>query len=165
MKHKVGIIMGSLSDLDTVKAAIDILDQFGVESDVVISSAHRTPDDTALWSREAKKKEYCAIIAFAGAAAHLAGAAASHTNTPVIAVPISATTLSGLDALLSAVQMPAGIPVAVMAIGKAGARNAALFACQIIAVKDEDMFNKLEEYRLEMRRKIAKDNEQLKAQL
>jgi 5-(carboxyamino)imidazole ribonucleotide mutase len=165
MKHKVGIIMGSLSDLDTVKAAIDILDQFGVESDVVISSAHRTPDDTALWSREAKKKEYCAIIAFAGAAAHLAGAAAAHTNTPVIAVPISATTLSGLDALLSAVQMPAGIPVAVMAIGKAGARNAALFACQIIAVKDEDMFNKLEEYRLEMRRKIAKDNEQLKAQL
>ncbi|MDR2401647.1 MAG: 5-(carboxyamino)imidazole ribonucleotide mutase [Deferribacteraceae bacterium] len=165
MAYKVGIIMGSLSDLDIVKTALDVLTQFGVESDVVVSSAHRTPDITAAWSRGAKEKGYAAIIAFAGAAAHLAGVAAAHTNIPVIAVPISATALSGLDALLSSVQMPGGIPVAVMAIGKAGAKNAALFACQIIALKDEEMFNKLENYRSEMREQIERDNERLKAQL
>jgi 5-(carboxyamino)imidazole ribonucleotide mutase len=157
--------MGSLSDLDIVKTAIDVLAQFGVESEPVVSSAHRTPEDTAAWSKQAKQKGYAAIIAFAGAAAHLAGVAASHTNIPVIAVPISSTALSGLDALLSAVQMPAGIPVAVMSIGKAGAKNAALFACQIIAVSDGGMFDKLQRYRVEMRQQIERDNEQLKAQL
>jgi 5-(carboxyamino)imidazole ribonucleotide mutase len=165
MAYKVGIIMGSLSDLDIVKAAIDVLTRFGVESDAVVSSAHRTPENTAAWSREAKEKGYSAIIAFAGAAAHLAGAVASNTNIPVIAVPISSTALFGLDALLSSVQMPAGVPVAVMSIGKAGAKNAALFACRIIALGDEEMSAKLGRYSLEMREGIERDNEQLKAQL
>jgi 5-(carboxyamino)imidazole ribonucleotide mutase len=165
MAYKVGIIMGSLSDLDIVKAAIDVLTRFGVESDAVVSSAHRTPENTAVWSREARQKGCSAIIAFAGAAAHLAGAVAANTNIPVIAVPISSTALFGLDALLSSVQMPAGIPVAVMSIGKSGAKNAALFACRIIALNDEEMSAKLERYSLEMREGIEKDNEQLKAQL
>jgi 5-(carboxyamino)imidazole ribonucleotide mutase len=163
--NRVGIIMGRLSDLDVVKTSLDILTQFGVECDTVVSSAHRTPEATAEWSRQAKEKGYAAIIAFAGAAAHLAGVVASHTNTPVIAVPISATALSGLDALLSTVQMPAGIPVAVMSIGKAGAKNAALFACQIIAVRDAAIFDKLEQYRVGMRQQIERDNEELKAQI
>jgi 5-(carboxyamino)imidazole ribonucleotide mutase len=165
MAYRVGIIMGSLSDLDIVKAAIDVLTRFGVESDAVVSSAHRTPENTAVWSREARQKGYSAIIAFAGAAAHLAGAVAANTNIPVIAVPISSTALFGLDALLSSVQMPAGIPVAVMSIGKSGAKNAALFACRMIALSDEEMSAKLERYTLEMREGIEKDNEQLKAQL
>ncbi|MDR2104943.1 MAG: 5-(carboxyamino)imidazole ribonucleotide mutase [Deferribacteraceae bacterium] len=162
---KVGIIMGSLSDLDIVKSSIDVLRQFGVENDIIVASAHRTPDIVEDWGRRGKEKGYSAIIAFAGAAAHLAGVIAAHTNIPVIAVPISATALSGLDALLSTVQMPGGIPVAAMAIGKAGAKNAALFACQIIALNDPLLYEKLENYRLEMRRQIEKDNEHLKAQL
>ena len=161
----VGIIMGSKSDLDIVSESIKLLKEFGVNCDVVISSAHRTPEATAEWSRSARDKGYSAIIAFAGAAAHLAGVVAADTNVPVIAVPISATSLLGLDALLSMVQMPGGIPVAVMAIGKAGAKNAALFACQIIANTDEAMYGKLSEYREAMKEAIEKDNEFLKSYL
>ena len=159
----VGIIMGSKSDFDIAGETVKLLNKFGVQSDLIISSAHRSPKKTSEWSKSAKDNGYSVIIAFAGAAAHLAGAVASETNVPVVAVPISATSLSGLDALLSMVQMPGGVPVAVMAIGKAGAVNAALFACQIIAISDPQMYDKLESYREDMRRKIACDDEDLKA--
>lgn len=162
---KVGIIMGSKSDLDIAGEAVKILKEFNVDFDIIISSAHRTPEKTAKWAEEAKEKNYSSIIVFAGAAAHLAGVVAAVTNVCVIAVPISATSLSGVDALYSMVQMPGGIPVATMAIGKAGAKNAALFACQIIGASDSDMYKKLADYRSEMREKIEKDNEDLKSML
>ncbi len=158
---KVGLIMGSKSDFEIVKECINTLKSFGVESDVIVSSAHRTPEQTVEWTKSAKSKGISVIVAFAGAAAHLAGVVASKTNLPVIAVPIASTTLGGLDSLLSSVQMPGGIPVATMAIGKAGAKNAALYACQIIALNDNDLYNKLESYRKDMAEKIAKDNQSL----
>ena len=159
----VGIIMGSVSDMDIARECIMTLKNFEIECDIVVSSAHRTPEKTALWAKSAKKKGHSAIIAFAGAAAHLAGVVAADTNLPVIAVPIAATSLGGLDALLSMVQMPGGIPVAVMAIGKAGAKNAALYACQIIAVSDEEVYEKLENYRKQMAEKIESDNLKLES--
>ncbi len=159
---KVGLIMGSKSDFNIVKESIEILKSFGIEYDVIVSSAHRTPEQTVEWTKSAKSKGISVIIAFAGAAAHLAGVIASKTNLPVIAVPVASTTLGGLDSLLSSVQMPGGIPVATMAIGKAGAKNAALYASQIIALNNEVLFEKLELYRKEMADKIAKDNVSLK---
>jgi len=161
--NTVGIILGSKSDFDIARESVILLNKFGIQCDVIISSAHRCPESTSKWSKSSKEKGFSAIIAFAGAAAHLAGVVASETNVPVIAVPISATSLSGLDALLSMVQMPGGIPVAVMAIGKAGAVNASIFACQMIALNDSEMYDKLEKYREEMRLKISGDNEDLKA--
>lgn len=160
--NKAGLIMGSKSDFEIVKECIDTLKLFGVESEVIISSAHRTPEQTIEWTKKAKEKGISVIIAFAGAAAHLAGVVASKTNLPVIAVPISSTTLGGLDSLLSSVQMPGGIPVATMAIGKAGAKNAAIFASQIMANNDKALYEKLEKYRADMAEKIKKDNESLK---
>lgn len=160
--NKAGLIMGSKSDFEIVKECIDTLKLFGVESEVIISSAHRTPEQTIEWTKKAKEKGISVIIAFAGAAAHLAGVVASKTNLPVIAVPISSTTLGGLDSLLSSVQMPGGIPVATMAIGKAGAKNAAIFASQIMANNDKTLYEKLEKYRADMAEKIKKDNEALK---
>ena len=162
---KVGLIMGSKSDLEIVKECINTLDSFGVESDVIISSAHRTPEQTIEWTKSAKSKGISVIVAFAGAAAHLAGVVASKTNLPVIAVPIASTTLGGLDSLLSSVQMPGGIPVATMAIGKAGAKNAALYACQILALNNEELYNKLEVYRKTMAENIEKDNKSVKDML
>ncbi len=158
---KVGLIMGSKSDFEIVKECINTLKSFGIESDVIVSSAHRTPEQTIEWTKSAKQKDISVIVAFAGAAAHLAGVVASKTNLPVIAVPIASTTLGGLDSLLSSVQMPGGIPVATMAIGKAGAKNAALYACQIIALNDAALYEKLELYRKEMAEKIANDNKSL----
>lgn len=160
--NKAGLIMGSKSDFEIVKECIDTLKLFGVESEVIISSAHRTPEQTIEWTKTAKERGISVIIAFAGAAAHLAGVVASKTNLPVIAVPISSTTLGGLDSLLSSVQMPGGIPVATMAIGKAGAKNAAIFASQIMANNDKVLYEKLEKYRADMAEKIKKDNESLK---
>lgn len=162
---KVGLIMGSKSDFDVVKECITTLKSFGVECDVIVSSAHRTPEQTVEWTKSAKSRGISVIVAFAGAAAHLAGVVASKTNLPVIAVPIASTTLGGLDSLLSSVQMPGGIPVATMAIGKAGAKNAAIYACQIIALKDEVLYEKLKLYRKEMAEKIEKDNLSLKDML
>lgn len=162
---KVGLIMGSISDFDIVKECISVLKEFGIEYEAVVASAHRTPEKTAEWTKAAKDKNYGVIIAFAGAAAHLAGVVAAETNVPVVAVPISATSLNGVDALLSMVQMPGGIPVAVMAIGKAGAKNAGLFACQLQGVYDEDIYIKLQEYRKKMKDKIEKDNEILEQSL
>jgi len=162
---KVGIIMGSKSDFDIAQSAIDVLKEFGIEYEVIVSSAHRTPERTGEWSRTAHERGLVAIIALAGAAAHLAGVIASETNVPVIAVPISATSMNGIDALYAMVQMPGGIPVATMAIGKAGAKNAGIFAAQIIGRSDKAMFDKLTEYRTAMKEKVYKDNDAVQEML
>lgn len=162
---KIGLIVGSKSDMDIVKECMNTLDTFSIEYDVIISSAHRTPEETVDWAKKADEKNYSAIVAFAGAAAHLAGVVASKTNVPVIAVPIAATVLAGVDSLLSSVQMPGGIPVATMAIGKAGAKNAALFACQIAARNDKSLYEKLEKYRQTMKEAVIRDNENLQQSL
>ncbi len=147
---RVGLIMGSDSDYDVMVEAAKALDQFGVPFEMTVSSAHRTPERTAKIVRSARERGVKVIIAGAGAAAHLAGVVAAETTLPVIAVPIDCTSLHGLDALLAMVQMPAGIPVATVAIGKAGARNAGLLAVQILAIADVDLTRKLVEFKADM---------------
>jgi phosphoribosylaminoimidazole carboxylase PurE protein len=152
--------MGSDSDMTVMREACTTLDSFGVAYEVIIASAHRTPERAAQWAESAAERGLKVIIAGAGWAAHLAGVIAAGTLLPVIAVPIDSSPLNGLDALLSMVQMPGGIPVATMAIGKGGARNAALFAVQVLATADSTMVDKLAEHRKEMVQKvIAKDAE------
>ncbi len=142
---KIGIIMGSASDLPVVKKAIDMLTSFGVPSETHIFSAHRTPEEARDFSVNARKNGFGAIIAAAGMAAHLAGAIAANTTLPVIGIPCKSTNLDGLDALLSTVQMPSGIPVAAVAID--GAANAALLAIEMLAITDDDLAKKLDEKR------------------
>lgn len=161
MAKRVLLVMGSISDKEIVAQSVDILKEFGVDYTVRIASAHRTPEETHDLAANAKSEGYGVIVAFAGAAAHLAGVIASKTNLPIIAVPISCTPLNGLDSLLSSVMMPGGIPVATMALGKAGAKNAALYALQILALSNEALYEKLEAYRKSMAEKIAFDNESL----
>lgn len=144
---RILILMGSKSDEETLKAMKPYLEYFGIEADWRISSAHRQPEETAELARSAAEKGYSLIIAAAGMAAHLAGACAAHSLLPVIAIPLSASTLGGLDALLSSVQMPAGVPVAVTTIGKAGAINAACFSARILALENRDILRKLEDFR------------------
>ena len=139
----VGIVMGSDSDLPIMQETAKILDDFNVNYDITISSAHRSPNLTTSYARNADKKGIELIIAGAGGAAHLAGAIASKTSLPVIGVPIDSSSLQGLDALLSTVQMPSGVPVATMAIGKTGAKNAAICAIQILSLKYPELKNKL----------------------
>ncbi|MCM8789510.1 MAG: 5-(carboxyamino)imidazole ribonucleotide mutase [Candidatus Omnitrophica bacterium] len=148
--------MGSQSDLEIVKGAIDLLKEFKVGFEVKVLSAHRTPKELAKYVEEAPKKGTKAFIAAAGGAAALAGVIASHTTLPVIGVPIETKSLKGLDSLLSTVQMPVGIPVACMAIGKAGANNAALFALEILSVTDKSIGKKLSAYKKSMAAKIKK---------
>lgn len=149
-KPLVGILMGSDNDYEIMKEVAVALNQFGIPFEMTVSSAHRTPERTAKFVREAKGRGIKILIAGAGAAAHLAGVVAAETTLPVIAVPIDATSLNGLDALLAMVQMPAGIPVATMAIGKAGARNAGIFAAQMLAVDDAELSAKLVQFKAEM---------------
>lgn len=151
---KVGILMGSQSDADIMLEASRTLADFGVEHEVKVLSAHRVPDLTAEYAGSAADRGIQVLIAGAGAAAHLAGVLAAHSLLPVIGVPLAASPLQGLDALLATVQMPGGIPVATMAIGKAGAKNAALFAIQILSRQDPGLVEKLSEYRAEMRAEI-----------
>ena len=146
----VSILMGSDSDYEVMVEAAKALDQFGIPFEMTVSSAHRTPERTAGIVRGARERGVKVIIAGAGAAAHLAGVVAAETVLPVIAVPIDCTSLHGLDALLAMVQMPAGIPVATVAIGKAGARNAGLLAVQILALNDADLTRRLVEFKAEM---------------
>ncbi|MCX2793970.1 5-(carboxyamino)imidazole ribonucleotide mutase [Microbulbifer thermotolerans] len=141
-KPFVAILMGSDSDLPTMEAAFDVLEKFGIDYEVKVTSAHRTPENTHNYVVDADKRGCAAFICAAGMAAHLAGAVSATTLKPVIGVPINAS-LDGLDALLSTVQMPGGIPVATVAIGKAGAKNAAYLAAQIIGVSDATMHQKL----------------------
>jgi phosphoribosylaminoimidazole carboxylase PurE protein len=149
-KPLVGILMGSDNDYEIMKEVGVALKQFDIPFEMTVSSAHRTPERTAKYVSEAKGRGIKVLIAGAGAAAHLAGVVAAETTLPVIAVPIDATSLNGLDALLAMVQMPAGIPVATMAIGKAGARNAGIFAAQMIAVDDAELSEKLVQFKADM---------------
>ena len=142
---KVGLIMGSTSDLPTVQKAADVLEEFGVPYEMHIYSAHRTPVEAREFCTSARAKGFGVIIAAAGMAAHLAGAMAAGTTLPVIGIPISSAHLDGLDALLSTVQMPSGIPVATVAID--GAKNAAVLAGEILALSDEELSAKLEKFR------------------
>ncbi len=164
-KPLVGILMGSDNDYEIMKEVGVALNQFGIPFEMTVSSAHRTPERTAKFVREAKGRGIKVLIAGAGAAAHLAGVVAAETTLPVIAVPIDATSLNGLDALLAMVQMPAGIPVATMAIGKAGARNAGIFAAQMLAVDDADLSEKLVQFKADMAKGVEAKAEKLNKRL
>lgn len=145
----VAVIMGSLSDWETMKQATQILEEFGIDFDKKVISAHRTPEIMMNFAKNAEQQGYKLIIAGAGGAAHLPGMVAAMTLLPVIGVPIQSRALSGLDSLYSIVQMPGGVPVASMAIGSAGAKNAALYAAQILALADKNLAEKLKKYRKE----------------
>lgn len=160
---KVAVLMGSDSDWPILKPAVEILKQFGIESEVVVASAHRTPAKVREFVLSAPDEGIGVFLVAAGAAAHLAGVVASYTTLPVIGVPINATPLNGMDALLSTVQMPSGIPVATMAIN--GAKNAAIFAVQIFAVSDKDLADKLADYRSKMMQDVEKKAARVAAQL
>ena len=153
---KVGILMGSDSDLPIVEKAIDTLKQYGVPFEVHVYSAHRTPVEAKEFSANARSNGFGAIIAAAGMAAHLAGAVAANTTLPVIGIPVKSKNLDGMDALLSTVMMPSGIPVATVAID--GAANAALLAIQILAVEDADLAEKLDKARVDGANKVLEKN-------
>ena len=156
MSSKVGIVMGSDSDLAVMQEAANILNKFQIPYEMTVASAHRSPQRAADFAGSALKRGIKVIIAGAGHAAHLAGVLAAHTRLPVIGVPIDSSCLQGLDALLATVQMPPGIPVATMAIGKSGARNAGILAAQIIATSDPDLGKKLIRFKQEMARQVEK---------
>lgn len=155
-KAKVGIIMGSQSDWETMKLACQQLDELQVPYEKQVVSAHRTPDEMFRYAEEASSRGLQVIIAGAGGAAHLPGMVAAKTMLPVIGVPIKSRALNGLDSLLSIVQMPGGVPVATVAIGDAGATNAGLLAAQILAIHDVELRTRLETRREEIRQTVAK---------
>lgn len=157
----VSVVMGSDSDLPVMTEAIKILQEFDIPYELFLTSAHRTPERTAKFAECAAGRGVRVIIVGAGAAAHLAGVIASQTQLPVLGVPIDATSLQGLDALLSTVQMPGGIPVATMAIGKAGAKNAALYAIRILALQDKKISAQLAAYIKKMAEDVEKKQEKL----
>ena len=152
----VGIVMGSSSDWETMKAAAKMLEEFGVAYEAKAMSAHRTPQSVAEWTESAPKRGMKCLIAAAGGAAHLAGVVAAHTTLPVLGVPMPSKHLQGLDSLLSTVQMPKGIPVATFAIGEAGAANAALFAVALLALSDPSMQKKLSDFRVKQTEAVLK---------
>lgn len=154
-KPRVGILMGSQSDWDTMRHAPLTLDRFGVANEYRVLSAHRSPDLAAEYAKTAKDRGLQLIIAAAGGAAHLAGVIAAHTPLPVLGVPMLGWSLNGLDALLATVQMPKGIPVGTLAIGKAGAINAALLAVRTLALHDEELATKLAQFHADEAQKIA----------
>lgn len=150
----VGIIMGSSSDWPTMKLAAEMLDEFGIEYEAKVVSAHRTPKDMMEYAENAQQNGIKVIIAGAGGAAHLPGMVASMTNVPVIGVPIESKSLKGMDSLLSIVQMPGGIPVATVSIGDAGAKNAGILAAKMLAISNEDVNLKLTEYTKSLEDKV-----------
>jgi phosphoribosylaminoimidazole carboxylase PurE protein len=158
----VGIVMGSDSDLPVMEEAEKILEQFHVPFEVTLSSAHRSPDRTHRYTMSAEEKGLEVIIVGAGAAAHLAGVIAAKTTLPVIGVPIDSSPLKGMDALLSTVQMPGGIPVATMAVGKAGARNAAILAVQILALKYPSLKDTLKGYKKRLEQEVEEKAERIR---
>ena len=153
-KFLVGVVMGSKSDWETMRATSEMLDRFGVAHECRVMSAHRTPELASEFARSAESRGLEVIIAAAGGAAHLAGVIAAHTILPVLGVPMKSDALNGLDSLLSTVQMPAGIPVATLAIGKAGATNAALLAVEILANGRPELKEKLRDFRTEQAEKV-----------
>ena len=156
---KVGILMGSKSDFEVVKPAVNVLKKFGVETEVRVISAHRTPDEAHEFAANAKKNGMEVIICAAGKAAHLGGVIAAFTTLPVIGLPVKTDMMGGLDSLLSIVQMPSGIPVAT--VGVNGGENAGLLAVQMLAIKYEDLQEKLADYKKSMREKINADDKAL----
>ncbi|PRO66259.1 5-(carboxyamino)imidazole ribonucleotide mutase [Alkalicoccus urumqiensis] len=160
MAAKVGVIMGSTSDWETMKHTVETLDELGVPNEAKVISAHRTPDRMFSYAEEAKARGIEVIIAGAGGAAHLPGMVAAKTPLPVIGVPVQSKALNGLDSLLSIVQMPAGVPVATVAIGRAGAVNAALLAAKQIGVHDDSVHQALEERRM-LKEKEVQEQEDL----
>ena len=160
-KAQVGIVMGSDSDLPVMQAAADFLLSMGIPYEISVNSAHRTPDAASAYAQNAASRGLQVIIAGAGMAAHLAGVLAAHTNIPVIGVPLDASSLNGLDALLSTVQMPPGVPVATMGIGKAGAKNAAVLAARILALHDRKLGTRLATYKMEMANQVQEKNRKL----
>lgn len=144
---KIAILLGSANDKPFVEAAEDYFKYFDLEYEVHISSAHRDPEKVAAFCKTARENNYGIIIAAAGMAAHLAGAVAAHSTLPVLGVPLPGGVMDGMDALLSTVQMPAGVPVATFAVGKAGMRNAAVFAAEILSLSDEKLVQKLADFK------------------
>ncbi|MFB5649516.1 5-(carboxyamino)imidazole ribonucleotide mutase [Leptospira wolffii] len=161
MQTKVAVIMGSSSDWETMKEAVQILKEFGIESKAEIVSAHRSPEKMVEFAKSARSQGYEIIIAGAGGAAHLPGMVASLTTLPVLGVPVQSKSLSGMDSLLSIVQMPGGVPVGTLAIGTAGAKNAGLLAVRILSLKDESLVSKLEAYRDRIREEALSKNKDL----
>jgi phosphoribosylamine--glycine ligase len=161
---QVGIVMGSDSDLPVMEQAADVLGQFGVPFEITVASAHRSPQRAADYAGSARKRGLKIIIAGAGHAAHLAGVLAAHTSLPVIGVPIDSSCLLGLDSLLATVQMPPGIPVATVAIGKSGARNAGVLAVQILAVSNPDLTDRLEAFKRDMADGVEKKAQKIEQQ-
>jgi len=161
----VGIIMGSDSDLQTMQEAAKVLKQFDIPYEIGVYSAHRSPHRTAEYVRTARDRGLKLIIAGAGSSAHLAGVAAAETTLPVIGVPVDSSPLSGFDALLSTVQMPPGVPVATMGVGKSGATNAGILAVQIFALGDEKLALKLREYKEELEKSVAYKSRNIEEQL
>ena len=162
-KPLVSIVMGSDSDLEIMRESANALDEFGIAYEMDVTSAHRSPDRTADYARKAAGRGIRVIIAGAGGAAHLAGVIAAHTTLPVIGVPIPSTSLQGMDSLLATVQMPAGIPVATVAIGRPGATNAGILAAQILGVADVAIAKKLEAYKEKLARGVEEKSKKLRA--
>ena len=154
-KHKVAVVMGSTSDAKDMEGSLEALGRFGIEGDVYVMSAHRTPEVVLAFARNAVRKGYACIIAGAGGAAHLAGAIAAHTPIPVIGVPMK-TSMGGLDSLLSTVQMPRGVPVATVAVGAAGAYNAGVLAAQIIGAGDASMRSRVAAFKRRQARDVLR---------
>src|SRR5580765_820936 len=163
-KALVSIVMGSDSDLDIMREAAKALEEFGIGYEIDVTSAHRSPERTAEYARKAASRGVRVIIAGAGGAAHLAGVIAAHTSLPVIGVPILSTALNGLDSLLATVQMPAGIPVATVAIGKPGATNAGILAAQMIGLSDIAVAKKLDAHKGKLARGVEEKSRKLKGQ-
>lgn len=164
-KPFVAILMGSDSDLPVMQAALDVFDNLGVKFEVRITSAHRTPEATQQYVKDAEQRGCDVFLAAAGLAAHLAGAVAAHTLKPVLGIPLDAGSLGGKDALLSTVQMPGGIPVACLAIGKPGAKNAAYLAAQILALQDAELAVTIREERKKTAEGVLKKNAELQEKL
>lgn len=161
MEPLVGVIMGSTSDWETMMHACEILDELGIPYEKKVVSAHRTPDYMFEYTENARNRGLKVIIAGAGGAAHLPGMVAAKTTVPVIGVPVQSKALNGLDSLLSIVQMPGGVPVATVAIGKAGATNAGLLAAQILSTGDNDLADRLDSRREELRLKVLESSDEL----
>lgn len=161
MAAKVLIVMGSDSDFDQLTPAAQVLDDLGLEVEMTVASAHRSPDRVVALARAARQQGVGVILAGAGGAAHLAGVVAAHTTLPVVAVPIAIGTLGGVDALLSSVQMPGGVPIASVGIG--GARNAGLFAAAILSASDPSLAARLEQFRVKQAEKVAEADAKVKA--
>lgn len=161
-KNLVGILMGSDSDAEVMGESAKVLAEYGVASEMIVASAHRSPKRTMLYATSAEKRGLKIIICGAGHAAHLAGVVAAHTILPVIGVPIDSSSLKGLDSILSTVQMPGGVPVATMAIGKSGAKNAGILAVEILALENTSLRKKLAQSRRDMEKQILEKDKKLK---